>query len=65
VEGSAFVLFGYGLDLEPLYGRAEPAPVSTEVHEGIRRTEAALSQMDRFLRDGIIQNTCSGPCDPE
>ena len=65
VDGSAFVLYGYGLNLEPLYGRAEPAPVNTEVHEGIRRTEAAQAQMDRFLRDGVIEHTCDGPCDPQ
>jgi len=65
VEGSALALYGYGLDLQPLYGKAEPAPLETQVHEGIRRSEAAMAQMDRFLREGVIAHTCSGPCDPE
>jgi hypothetical protein len=65
VQGSALVVFDYGLDLAPLYSRAEPAPVSTEVHESIRRTEAALSQMERFFEDGTIVHTCAGACDPE
>ncbi len=35
-------------------------------HEGVRRTPAALMQMDAFMHpDGVITSFCDGPCDPE
>ena len=38
----------------------------TNVHEATRRLPAAILQSDLFLRDdGVVENTCSGPCDPE
>ncbi|MBZ0120898.1 MAG: hypothetical protein K8H88_28145, partial [Sandaracinaceae bacterium] len=51
---------------------AEPAPPGTrappgdnEAHEGVRRSTAAMDQMDAFFRpDGMVTQTCDGICDP-
>ncbi len=41
-------------------------PEDNEVHEGVRRLAASQEQLDRFLRpDGMVEQTCDGPCDPE
>ena len=63
---SAVVEFDFGLP-EPLPGTyAEPPAETNEVHEGLRRLDAAQEQIDQFLRpDGIIENFCDGACDPE
>jgi len=35
-------------------------------HEGVRRNDAAQAQLDAFMApDGVITNTCDGPCDPQ
>jgi hypothetical protein len=62
--GSSVTLFDFHIDTTP---SAMPFPLApNEVHEGVRINPAALRQMDAFLRpDGIIQQTCDGPCDPE
>ena len=65
VAGSALALFDFGIDTTALYARPEPAAQDTVVHEGLRRRESALSQMDRFFTDGVIVNPCAGPCRPE
>lgn len=37
----------------------------TPAHEGTRRSAAAQEQLDRFFHaDGMIEQTCDGPCDP-
>ena len=33
-----------------------------EAHENPRRRENLMNQMDAFLEDGTITNTCGGPC---
>jgi hypothetical protein len=34
-------------------------------HEGVRRSAAAIEQIDRFLQpDGVVYQTCDGVCDP-
>jgi hypothetical protein len=65
LSGSALALYDFGVDLAAVYGKAEPAPVETDAHEGLRRKEAAMAQMDLFLREGTIRNFCDGACDPE
>ncbi len=38
----------------------------TPAHEGVRRSPAAQAQLDRFFHpDGMVEQTCDGPCDPE
>jgi hypothetical protein len=62
---SAIVEFDFGID--PLPGAvALPADDDNEVHEGVRRLEAAKEQLDRFFSPGgLVEATCDGPCDPE
>jgi hypothetical protein len=63
---SAMVEFDFNLP-DPLPGTyAIPPAARNEVHEGVRVLEAAMDQIDAFLRPGgAIQNFCDGPCDPE
>eukprot|EP00730_Choanoeca_flexa_P010521 TRINITY_DN1839_c0_g1_i1.p1 TRINITY_DN1839_c0_g1~~TRINITY_DN1839_c0_g1_i1.p1 ORF type:complete len:645 (+),score=114.50 TRINITY_DN1839_c0_g1_i1:2-1936(+) len=39
-----------------------PASKSTDTHEDTRREKTAMAQSFRFLSEGVITNTCSGPC---
>lgn len=51
-------------ELEPL-PTAEP-PGANGIHEAIRRNPRVQAQVDAFLRpDGVVTQTCEGPCDPE
>jgi hypothetical protein len=51
---------------------ADPLPpgtrnpgVNSPAHEGVRRSTAAMDQIDAFARpDGTITQTCDGVCDP-
>jgi hypothetical protein len=64
---SAIVEFDFGIE-PPLPGDiATPGEIeSNQVHEGVRRLDAAITQIDAFLwPDGQITHTCAGPCDPE
>jgi hypothetical protein len=60
--GSTITLFDYGIDTSS----DEPQPLSPNVvHEAVRVEEAAIRQMDAFLRpDGVAVHPCDGPCDP-
>jgi hypothetical protein len=66
IDGSALVEFGFGL-AEPLPGTFADFPAEgNAAHEGVRRSDAGQRQIDGFLRpDGLIEQTCDGPCDPE
>lgn len=51
-------------DLEPVLTAQPPAP--NGIHEAIRRNPRVQQQVDAFLRpDGVVTQTCEGPCDPE
>jgi hypothetical protein len=66
ITGSALALYDFGIDLIGAYAEASPSGDDNEVHEGLRRLEAAQAQMDDFFRpDSVIRNACAGPCDPE
>lgn len=58
VEGSALVEWDYGLE-EPVENMP---PEGEDPHEWPRREELAQEQMYRFFEEGIIVNTCDGPC---
>lgn len=62
---SAIVEFDFGVD--PLPGATAVPPTSTnDVHEGVRRLEAAKEQLHRFFQpNGRVEHTCEGNCDPE
>lgn len=58
-------VFDFGVDTSFEASHAPP-PSKNEVHEGIRRLDAAIRQMDAFFRPGgEIVRACDGPCDPE
>lgn len=54
----------FDLGFEPTYEAV--AGESNSVHEDVRRLEASQRQIDAFFQpDGVIENPCSGICDPE
>ncbi|MBI3184439.1 MAG: hypothetical protein HYZ28_20075 [Myxococcales bacterium] len=64
-QGSAMELFDFGIDLDAAYRSAWPPESENPVHEGVRRLDAAIEQMDLFFRpEGRIVRTCAGVCDP-
>jgi hypothetical protein len=65
ISGSAAATFDLGIDLAALYTAPNPDRPDNPVHEGTRTLSGVTSQMDRFLRDGVVENFCSGPCDPD
>lgn len=60
---SAYIAYDYGVEPLPVGPVAPAAP--TGVHEMVRRDPRAQAQIDAFLRpDGLVVDTCGGPCDP-
>lgn len=60
-RGSALTAFDYGVRAAPAGSR--PAP--NDVHARLLTNDAALRQIDAFLRpDGRVTQPCDGPCDP-
>jgi hypothetical protein len=64
IAGSAIALFDFGVDTNALYAAATPSDTETPVHEGLRKQPSAISQMDQFLTDGTIVQTCPAVCNP-
>ena len=62
--GSALVEFDFGISPLPAERNIVLAD-DNEAHEGVRKLDAAQEQIDRFLRNGVIESFCEGPCDPE
>ncbi len=61
--GSALTIFDWGVDPN-LYGPVYPPP-KNDVHQDVRRSPAAIIQMDAFFAPaGTIVHPCDGPCDP-
>jgi hypothetical protein len=65
-DGSAMVELDFGLD-EPVPGTyATPADENNVVHEGVRRTEPSILQVDAFFEPGApIAHFCDGACTPD
>jgi hypothetical protein len=40
-------------------------PSEDDPHDKVRELPAARDMTDVFLRTGVTQAACSGPCDPE
>lgn len=57
-SGSALVEWDYGLE-EPFENLP---PDGEDPHEWPRREPLAQAQLIRFLEEGIVENTCGGPC---
>jgi hypothetical protein len=62
---SALAIFAIpGTPVLPL-GTRDPGKEENPAHEGVRRSPAAIEQIDLFLRpDGHVVQTCDGVCDP-
>src|SRR5690606_21956844 len=61
-DGSAMVEFDFHEPVPDL--RAMPNEGGNPVHEGVRTLDAAIAQIDEFLKkDGTIANFCHGVCD--
>ncbi|MEZ4380666.1 MAG: hypothetical protein R3A79_04935 [Nannocystaceae bacterium] len=66
--GSAAVAVDYNLAVLPgINAELPPEPPSEEnVHELVRRNAKIRDQIDAFWQpDGVLDNFCDGPCDPE
>jgi hypothetical protein len=59
VEGSAYVEVDYGLTWPDVN---LPPDTATDPHECPRRDPDLQAQVVRFLRDGVAEHTCDGPC---
>lgn len=60
-QGSAYLEWDY-VDISEEPTTAVPADADTDTHVCCRQEPLAWEQMDRFLRDGEIVQTCSGSC---
>mgnify|MGYP002365147663 FL=1 len=66
--GSAAVVVDYMVPVLPGVEANLPdePPDEYNVHELVRRNAKIREQIDAFMRpDGVIENFCDGPCDPE
>jgi hypothetical protein len=62
-DGSALTIFDFGL--EP-HVEATPPAAGNVVHDTVRQLDASKAQVSAFLRPtGLVEQTCSGVCDPE
>lgn len=63
-DGSGLVVFDLGAPPPPV--EARPAEDDNGVHSHVRELPQAIQQIDKFLRPGgLIEQTCTGPCDPD
>lgn len=58
VEGSAYVEYGFGLPPDPVENT--PQRACEDPHPKLRELDAARRQLDRFFRQGTIENVCPG-----
>ena len=61
-EGSALVEFDFGVE-EPT--NCVPSDDETDTHEDARRVVVGQDQIRTFLEEGIVEQYCDGPCDPD
>jgi hypothetical protein len=63
VTGSAYIEYDFGLPPVPLGNIPPEKDECKNVHESVRRLESARQQLDKFLREGVIENFCpNGVC---
>lgn len=58
-EGSIYIEADYGVEVPD---ENLPPDKSTDTHECARRTPALQRQVATFLLDGVVEDTCEGPC---
>jgi hypothetical protein len=62
--GSAMVEFSFGLPESPKEN-IPPNDEGNDPHDKVRVLDAAMIQTDRFFKEGVVEPTCKGACDPE
>ncbi|OGQ13694.1 MAG: hypothetical protein A2138_27950 [Deltaproteobacteria bacterium RBG_16_71_12] len=60
-RGSGLFAFDFGVDTG-FYETATPAEDGNAVHEAVRRSPEALTQLDAFFHEGVIINPCGERC---
>ncbi|APR75076.1 Hypothetical protein A7982_00422 [Minicystis rosea] len=66
--GSGIVEFSFGLPTSPETNTPPEGatyPEDDDPHDKVRVLDAARNQTEQFLRTGVIDKYCDGPCDPE
>lgn len=63
--GSGLVEFEFYLPDSPKTNTPPSGPSDDDPHDKVRVLYVAHEQTDTFLRTGVIQNYCVGPCDPQ
>jgi len=64
-SGSGIVEFGFQLPEAPKTNTPPAGPGDDDPHDKVRVLDVAYNQTDTFLRTGVIENSCVGPCDPQ
>ena len=65
-SGNAMVEFRFdGVPEVPLTNVPPMQPPENDPHDWVRVLDAAYDQTNTFLRTGVIEQYCAGPCDPE
>jgi hypothetical protein len=60
LTGSAIVEFDFGVPTAPIEN--VPMELGDDPHGKVRKLHEAQDQINTFLRTGVIENTCGGPC---
>jgi hypothetical protein len=63
--GSTLVEFEFGLPKVPKTNIPPRGKPEDDPHDKVRVLRAAIEQSDKFFRQGITENFCDGPCNPE
>jgi len=64
-SGSGLVEFAFQLPDAPTTNTPPAGPGKDDPHDKVRVLDVAHDQTDTFLRTGVIENYCVGPCDPQ
>ncbi|NUQ74467.1 MAG: hypothetical protein HUU21_13000 [Polyangiaceae bacterium] len=64
-SGSGIVEFAFQLPEAPKTNTPPAGPSDDDPHDKVRVLGVAHKQTDTFLRTGVIENPCVGPCDPQ
>ncbi len=62
-QGSGMIEYDFGLPPDPLVN--VPPTAGDDPHGKPRKLESAQKSLNLFLREGLVDSFCDGPCDPE
>ena len=63
-EGSAIMEWDYGIE-DPLLSHPPEISTDPEPHEDLRREPEVQQQIGTFLKTGMVEHYCDGPCSSE